>query len=193
MPRSRELFTLALGLAASNLGYNAAIATLVLYSRDSLHVGPTGFALLFVALSCGGVLAGWFGTNLIRDKPARKVLVVSLVVRAVAWLVVVITANFWATAGALACIGVMATLNSASLTSAEQRLAPQHSLGRVVAVFRMVGVGAGGIGAIAGGFIAQHYGLSAPMIMAAALHCVAGIGVWVLRNWGSAVTTRRAR
>lgn len=179
---SRELSVLTFGLGASNFAYSAVIAVFVLYANQRLHLGPVGYGALFAALATGGVFAGWLGTPLLRGRPAWRTQAATLLAQGTSWGLVAVFANVWATAALVGCVGAAATLNSASLSSACQRLAPEGSLGRIVALFRICGVGAGGAGALAGGWVAAHTGLSAPLVVAATIQLTAAVTVWLLRS-----------
>jgi MFS family permease len=184
--RSRELLILSLGLAASNFGYSAAIATLVLYARNVLHVGALGFGSLFTFLACGGIISGWVGTKLIRGWPAGYIQVASLTVQASVWFLVTLFANFWVTAALFSAIGAIVALNSTSIRSSRQKLAPDGALGRVAATFRLFSLGAGTFGALVGGGVASWFGLSAPMITAAVIQLTAAVVVWMSwRRWAA--------
>ena len=93
----------------------------------------------------------------------------------VSWILIALCANVWVTGIAFAGIGAMNILNTTAVTSARQRLAPAESLGRIVTLFRISTLGAGGIGALAGGAIAAHYGLATPMIIGGAIQLIASV------------------
>ena len=94
-----------------------------------------------------------------------------------AWILVALSANIWVTGAVFAGIGAMNILNTTAMTSARHRLAPEESLGRIVTLFRISSLGAGGIGALVGGWIAEHYGLAAPMIAGGVIQLIASAGV----------------
>lgn len=179
---SRELLVLALGMGAYNCGYNIAFATFVLYTRSVLNVGAVAYGALLASMAVGGVLAGWRGTRLVKGRPAREVHAAALTTQALAWLAVAIFANVWLTAAVFAVTGAASTLTTVAVSSARQTLAPEGSLGRIVAAFRVFGLGLAGLGALVGGALASGFGLAAPMFVAAFVQLTAAVLVWAYRR-----------
>lgn len=180
--QSRELLVLALGMGAYNCGYNIAFATFVLYTRSNLRVGALGYGALLASMAVGGVLAGWRGTRLVKGKPAREVHAAALTTQALAWLAVATFENVWVTAVAFAITGAASTLTTVAVSSARQTLAPEGSLGRIVAAFRVFGLGLAGLGALVGGALASGFGLAMPMFVAAFVQLSAAVVVWAFRR-----------
>jgi predicted MFS family arabinose efflux permease len=59
--------------------------------------------------------------------------------------------------------------------SLRQELVPDHLLGRVIAAYRVLGVGSMPLGALAGGFVARRFGLAAPFWVEAVLLGLVGL------------------
>jgi predicted MFS family arabinose efflux permease len=180
--RSRELLVLALGMGAYNFGYNVAFATFVLFTHDVLKVGAVAYGGLLAAMAVGGVLAGWRGTRLVKGRPAREVHAVALTVQALAWLLIALTANVWLTVTVFAITGAASTLTTVAVSSARQSLAPGGSLGRIVAAFRVFGLGLAGLGALVGGAVASGVSLTAPLFVATFVQLSAAALVWAFRR-----------
>lgn len=180
--RTRELLVLALGMGAYNFGYNLAFATFVLYTESVLKVGAVAYGGLLASMAVGGVVAGWRGTRLVKGRPARQVHAVALTVQGITWAVVALTANVWVAAAVFVVSGAGSTLTTVAVSSARQTLAGDGNVGRVVAAFRVLGLGMAGIGALAGGAIATGFGLTAPMIVAAFVQLIAAALVWAFRH-----------
>jgi MFS family permease len=185
----RELLVLALSSAAYNIGYFAAVAPLVLYTRDVLHVGPVAFGALFAVLAAAAVTASWTATGLIRDIPVLRVQTALLAVAGLAWSAAAVFPNYWVTAAMFGFIGVTASFLSTSANASCQRLAPEGSLARVSSIFRLFAIGAMGIGALIGGWLAAGYGLFAPLIFSAAIHLAAAVVVWAVQRGRRRVDT----
>lgn len=175
--RSRELVVLAFGQAAYNFGYSAVVALFVLYSKAVLHIGPIGYAAYFAVLAVGGLLSGWFGTRFIRSAQAVQIQVVALTTQAVAWSAVALFADIWVTGAIFFIVGTINTLNTTALSTSRQRLAPRGSLGIIVVVFRLYSLGASAIGSFVGGWLADVFGLSAPMLAATVIQFASAIMV----------------
>jgi MFS family permease len=179
---SRELLVLALGMGAYNCGYNIAFATFVLFTRNVLHVGAVAYGALLATMAIGGVLAGWRGTRLVKGRPAREVHAVALTVQGLAWLGIAVFENIWLTAALFVLVGAVSTLTTVAVASARQTLAPEGSLGRIVAAFRVFGLGLAGLGAIVGGAIAGSFGLTASLVVATFVQLSAAVLVWAFRR-----------
>lgn len=180
--RSRELLVLALGMGAYNFGYNVAFATFVLFTHSVLKVGAVGYGALLATMAIGGVAAGWRGTRLVKGKSAREVHALALTVQGLSWLLVAIFANVWLTGVLFVIVGAVSTLTTVAVSSARQTLAPEGSLGRIVAAFRVFGLGLAGLGAIAGGAVASGFGLTATLVVAAFVQVISAVLVWAFRH-----------
>jgi len=169
-----ELRALTFGMAAYNLGYNTAFATLVLFAQDRLGLSAKGFGILLGTLAVGGLVGGWAAPLVARHLRPRVVYAAALMVQALGWVVVAVFPHPVTAGLALACIGLASTLVSVVGGTARQSLSPDAILGRVSATARVVGIGAAAFGSLLGGVIASGLGdLRAPMLAAGAL-CALG-------------------
>lgn len=180
--RSPEMLIAVLVVAAYNLGYNLAMATFVLYVKNRLNTGAIGFGALFVPIAVFGLLTGWQGNRLLRGRTTTNIYAFALAGQGAAWLLIAVAHNIWATVVLLGFTGVTSILVFAASWATFQRLAPEHSLGRIAAVFQVSSLTAGSAGALLGGRIASELGLTAPNIAAAIILITAGIIAAVLRT-----------
>lgn len=182
--RHRELLLLAFCLAAYNLAYNLASATLVLFATDVLHVSDFGFGLLMAVSAVGAVIAGWISTPAVRRLTTRGAVLLACLAQGLAWLAVAATSSPWVAGIAFVFLGATSTLVTVAVVSARQQLVPDHLLGRVVSAFRLIGNGVAPIGSAVGGVVAASAGLRAPMVTAAALTvaAIAILAVLLLRR-----------
>jgi MFS family permease len=169
MFRHRQLLELALLIAGGNLATNAAMATFVLYAHQDLGVSTWGFGLLLAAQAVGATIGGWAATRLSKKLTFRAMLPIAQVSRAVAFLVLALSASPYLAAVCMSVIGASFTIGTVAAVSARQQLVPDHMLGRVVNVFRLIGNGAAPIGAAIGGLIAARYTLNTPILAGALL------------------------
>src|SRR6266508_490816 len=176
--RTRDLRVLALSMGAYNFGYNAAIATFVLYAKDVLRVADAGYGILLAAMAVGGVIAGWRAAPLTRRLSYRQIQAIAHLVQGLAWTGVAFAPNAVVLRILFAFLGAGSSLASVAVGSARQALTPDKLLGRVVSAFRLFGLGAAGLGALAGGVIASWQGLRAPLLVAAALVILAAVPTW---------------
>jgi MFS family permease len=164
MIRQRQLLELALLIAGGNLATNAALATFVLFAHDRLAVTSIGFGLLLAAQALGATAGGWFATRVSRRLTFRATLVIAQAARAGAFLVLALTVSPWIAGICMAIIGATFTAGTVAVISARQQLVPDHMLGRVVNVFRLIGNGAAPIGAAIGGILAAKFALTTPVV-----------------------------
>lgn len=166
LARHRELRGLTLGMASFNLVYNLGYATLVLFAQDRLGLDERGFGILLAMLAVGGLLAGWLSPRLTGRASTLQVYAACLLVQAVSWVTVGLVEVAAVTGLALAAVGLASMTATVIGAAARQSLTPDRMLGRVSAGTRVVGLGAAGIGALAGGAAADIGTLSSPLFMA---------------------------
>jgi hypothetical protein len=82
----------------------------------------------------------------------------------------------------LAVIGACSSLASVAVGSARQALTPDRLLGRLVTAYRLVSFSASGLGALAGGVVADRYTIDGPLLAAAGFLAVAGLGMLMVRH-----------
>jgi MFS family permease len=170
--RHAELRRVTLGMATYNFGYNVAFATLVLYAQDSLNVGTIGFGLLVASMAIGGIAGGWLAPRLTKKLSPGTAYAASLITQALVWISVVLVGNPWVAGISLAVLGVASVTSSVVGGSTRQLHSPDELLGRVVSTTRLLGIGSAALGALAGGLLADVWGLAAPFWAASALLAV---------------------
>lgn len=178
--RTPELRMLAASMATYNFSYNLSIATFVLYATGRLHVAEGGYGLLLAVAAVGGILTGWRAAPLTRRLSYSQMMAVACGLQGLAWFAVATLTDVYLVGFFLALIGAASTLTSVAAGSARQALTPDHLLGRVVSAFRLFGVGAAGLGALTGGFLARESTLRVPMWCAAGVLAIAAVA---LRPW----------
>jgi len=154
--------TLALTILSFNITWGAGWSVLVLYALHHLHMSKVGYGLLTTSSAVGGMLAilmyrrleqRWALANIMRVCLTLEVFThLSLALDTRAWIAVIIMFVF----GAYAF--VWATVS----TSVRQRAVPKDLQGRVGSVYLICMVGGLVLGQIAGGAIAQRWGVVAP-------------------------------
>ncbi|MFI0452577.1 MFS transporter [Actinomadura sp. 6N118] len=185
--RARLPRALTLIAAAGNFAEAMALSLLVLFAHEVLGLGDFGFGLLLAAMAAGGVLGSLVSGWVVARFGAREVAIAVQVISPAAWLaigfygrnVVVVVALFTVFSIALAMWNVVSV-------SVRQRLIPNELLGRVTSAGRMLAYGATPLGALAGGFVADTYGLVSPWIVGGVISLlVAAVSLPVLRRWDS--------
>jgi MFS family permease len=168
------LRTMAITVGLLNLAGGAVWAVLVLYAvaPGPMGLDAVGFSLLLTSSAVGTVagtfLAGAFERRL--GKPG--LLVTCILALAIEHLVLALTANPLIVGGVLAVGGLFLGAFNPVFVSLRMRIVPGQLLGRVVASFRLLGMGTLPVGALFGGIIAEAFGLQAVFVSAALLTIV---------------------
>ena len=167
----RELRTLALLIGVLNLAGGAMVAVLVLYAvaPGPLGLDPVGYGLLLTVMAVGTV-TGTLGAGVIERRVGKANIVTMMVATfAVQNLVLATSTQPLVVAPVLALAGVATGAFQPVFVAWRQRIVPDRLLGRVVATFRLVGLGTLPVGALLGGLVAQWLGLQAVFLGATAL------------------------
>ncbi len=158
----RVLRTTALVLALLNLTLVAQVAIMVLYAQEQLGLGGRGYGLLVTLYGAGGVLGGVVAGRVLRWTGQSAYLRLAIVIEGAVPLVLALTHRPMVAGAALAIFGLHATVWGGVLAALRQALTPDHLRGRVASVHAVIEYGTGAPGALLGGVLARHVGLTAP-------------------------------
>ncbi|MFK3984246.1 MFS transporter [Micromonospora sp. NPDC050397] len=160
--------------ALVNLVVSGLMSVLVLYARQTLDLGSSGYALLVTAFAVGGIagvpLASYLET---RFGPVRVLLFGSLVMG-------VIGAGIGLAGSATTAVFFVAAYGTVSLVwnvtaaSLRQTRVPAALLGRVTMTFQMVNMSAGAVGVLLTGLVYYGIGPRFSFLAGAILLCLAG-------------------
>ena len=164
----RVLRTLAIALGVINLVGMAAMAILVLYARDLLHLTNTEYGFLLIGEAGGALLGSLVASRLSTALGAGRALGLAVFLAGVSFLIPAVWVQPAAVAASLALGGCAGLVWNVITVSLRQTLVPDELLGRVNSAYRMIGWGTMPLGAIAGGLLADAFGLRAPFAVAAA-------------------------
>jgi MFS family permease len=173
-----DMALLAVSAGAANFACSASMAIFVLYAREALDIPTAAYGLLIAPGAVGGALAGWRASALTRRMSYRQTMAFSCLAQAAAWAGTAITENAWVAASLFTAAGAATSLANVALASARQELTPVNLLGRVTSTYRVVAVGASGLGAIAGGMVADHFGLASVLFLSSSCLFVNGVLTW---------------
>lgn len=141
-------------------------ATFVLFIRDHLGIGATGFGVLLGATTGGGVVGGLLTGSLVRRLGTIRTLCVTYLVYGLLLIPVGLIGNP-VVLGALFFIqGLPLIASNATVRSLQQQTIPDALLGRVGAVNRLAYSATTPLGQSAGGFLAAWLGYPAVWIIA---------------------------
>lgn len=174
--RHRTLLALASLAGVSNVASGAYFSLLVLWlvgPGSAVGMTSTSYGLLAAGLAAGAVAGSLLTPQLTRRIDARTVMLGALVAEAGLMALMVAVPHIGVVATAAAALGAANALSNVLLVTTRQKLIPDHLLGRVTSVYRLISRGATPLGALTGGAIAAAASLPAALYCAAALGLIA--------------------
>ena len=178
------LRTLALLVAASNLGYGMLFSILVLFVLEVMRLPAAAYGPLLASLAVGALggalLGGRYGVRWRTPLGLAAILLaqgLTLAALAIFPIVPVAVAGF-------ILGGLGAGIWDVVVDSYRQRVVPDAVLGRVTSGFHAIGLGAAPVGALLGGALASSLGLRAPVLAGAAISIAAAAATWLSLSCG---------
>ena len=151
----RLLRPLAVVLALVNVALTGAFSILVLFALDDLGLDEAGYGVLVGIGALGGLVGSLSADRARRALGRGAALVLSTVLVTTGTAVVALAPSVpVATAGLVLLMGAGGLFNVVG-QSLRMAVIPTPLLGRVVASFRMIGLGGVPVGAFLGGFVAR--------------------------------------
>lgn len=172
----RLLRVLAMLLAVLNASFAAAEAVLVLYALEVLHLSTVGYGLLLTLVALGGLVGTVLAPALLRRLGLRTMLAGVGLLQGVMLLGVGLTSSRVMAVVAMLLVGLSSMAWNVVTVSLRQRIVPARLLGRVTSSYRMIGLGAMPVGALAAGVLARTYGLHAPYLIGGVVLLAASAG-----------------
>jgi MFS family permease len=166
---------LALVVAIANFSMGAGGSILVLLALEQLGTTEAQYGLMVGVGAAGGLVGALVASRVALRIGRRWAMTTGTAALAVGQLLLATAPDgIWATAGlSLGLFGV--SLFTVVGRTLRQALTPDRLLGRVVASFRLVGIGALPIGALLGGWVARATGLRTPYFVSSALIALAAV------------------
>jgi MFS family permease len=179
----RSLRFLALsqaGLFASN----GLTVPLMANHFGELGAGPAIVGMMFAAQQLGSLVAPYlWGAQSDRIARRRPIIMVALALSALSLLVIALTTTWWLVIGAQLLLGIAgAGFSAGSLALVGDLIEDAQSRGRMLGIFRTTGSLAFALTAIAGGFVADAYGLWVPILIASIMQGLGGIATLGVRE-----------
>ena len=153
----------------------ALVALLVLYTEQRLHLGSTGYGLLFSCYAVGGLIGSISAPKLLRGGSVGRALIVVLTLTVGTFAGLAATTTVIAAVIALIAFGVAVGLWNVLSASMFQTHAPSGLLGRVSSAYRTTAASAAALGSVCAGFTAHIVGIPSTLLACALL--VAGAGL----------------
>ena len=160
--RQRLLRTLGLALGLMNATLAAQVALLVLLAEERLGLGTVGYGLLLSAMASGGLAAGAVAERVIARLGQGRTLLLGLLIEACTAGVLALARHPLVAGVALALFGFHLVVWGVLTLSLRQALIPSHLFGRANGAYRLLANGGAALGALAGGVLARHFGITAP-------------------------------
>lgn len=189
----RMLRTLGIMTGVSNLASNVVFATFVLYVLEILGLSESAYGLLLAVGAIGGVLGGLLGPRIARvlgDGPSIHLVILTA---AAGNLAVAVLDNVVVVAARHIVFGIGAMTWNVIVVSLRQQIVPDHLMGRVNSVYRLLAWGTIPVGAALGGLLADAFGLRAPWLITAVMMVVLAATTLPIVNNRTIAEARRAQ
>jgi MFS family permease len=161
--------TLAIMLGITNMTTMFGDAIFVKYAAVELGVTGRAYGLLLALTAVGSILGGLLGDKIAKRLGIAQSIVYSYFVFGFVGVIYFFMPYVWAVAIAASFMGLAGTTWNVVTVSLRQRVIPTELFGRVNSVYRFIGTGSIGIGALIGGQIAYSTNLRMPFLVAAIL------------------------
>lgn len=169
---NKLLLGLSLRPAVGNFAFMGASAVMVLFVRETLHLGVAAYGLYLTVSALGGLLGSAIAGHLDRWLGTGGTLTLTAAVEAVALLGIGLSPNAWLAGCGEAVLGTAMGATMVLGPSVRQAIVPDELMGRVGATARLIALSAGPPGAVFGGWLAHVAGLRAPFVFGAAVLAV---------------------
>jgi len=168
----RPLFVASnLGNVADGLAFQSGI--IVLFLTRELHLTPAVLGGIFAGLGIGGLIGAALAVPVTRVLGLGSSILISLGLWGIGYgglaLVPESSVAPVLIAGLLGAVGAINPIAGANVSTIRQLVTPDHLLGRVTAVVNVGSMAALMAGSLGGGFLADHIGLRATLLLSGLL------------------------
>jgi predicted MFS family arabinose efflux permease len=185
----RLLVSLAVVVGGWQMCQNAALVVQILFATRTLGLSEQAVGLSYIGMGAGTVVASLLGHRISKRLGPGPSLVLGIAACGVGWLAVALApANAWGVAiFALMLIGYSfgAVLLFINFLALRQAVTPEALLGRMTSTMRWLILLPAGPGALAGGWLGEHFGLRTSLAFAGASALLLAGLAWrhpVIRN-----------
>lgn len=134
-----------------NLFLQMVMVALVLHAQESLHLSPSAYGLILGVGALGGIAGGLCGERIVRWLGPGPTAQWMLLASAPAFLGMALAPNGWVLAGVLLVFEFSGLVWNTVSVATRQRMIPDHLLGRVNSVYRLLAWGMMPIGMLLSG------------------------------------------
>ena len=163
----RVVRSLILGGTAFNFASSAYFAVFVLWvvgPGSAVGLAEEAYGLLMIGFAVGAIGGAVLAERIVGTGRERRIIAVTWGTGAVIVVVPALVPNPWAIAAALTAAGFANMVGNVATSSLRQRLVPSRLLGRVSGAGTTIAYGAMPLGALAGGLVAEIFGLRALLL-----------------------------
>lgn len=172
----RLLTALTLAGGVINAVYLGQVAILVVFVRDVLKLGPTGYAALLATGAVGGVVGGLVANKVVGHLGRRATLLGGLGLVPLAGLGATLAHTATTVVGYFA-MGLGLMMWNVVAVSLRQSVTPAHLLGRITGAYRLFSWGTMPLGAMLFGAMATAWGT--PRAFAGGVVLIVLLGLWL--------------
>jgi MFS family permease len=192
---NRLLRMFAIMVGVFNFATNATFAVFVLYAvgpGSAMGLSAQAFGVLLATLAAGSLVGSFAAESAERKLGRTRVLGASIVGGALTVGVPALTANPFLIGTAFFVGGVGLVISNVVMVSLRQRITPDHLLGRLNSSHRLVAWGSRPLGSVAGGVLAQLFGIRSVFAIMAVVMVLLLAGVRSLSDSAMADAERAA-
>jgi MFS family permease len=179
------LRTMAAMTGTSNFASSMAFSIFVLFAvgpGSAMGLTEPQYGVLITAGAIGSVLGSLFATRLAARLGRARSLALGVVLMSLHIGTPALTTNPWLIGAAWALSGAAIALWNVIVVSLRQQITPDPLLGRMNSCYRLLAWGMIPIGSLAGGLLAEAFGLPVTFAVAAAVNAVTALGLFVVRE-----------
>jgi MFS family permease len=155
----RLLRGLALSVATTNLALHMGLGVMVVLVVDEIGASEAVFGAVLAIGAVGGVVGSMVAGRLAERLTPRRTLMLVHVPFILASAMATVATSAWMVALAFGLSSFALVVFQIPSRAMRQRVTPERLLGRVVAAFRIFGLGGPVVGAPVGGVIAESFGV----------------------------------
>lgn len=181
----RVLRTLAMMTGVSNFASSAGFAIFVLFAigpESPMGLTEPQYGLLSTAMAIGAVLGSLSATRITAWLGRSRSIALGIATFALSVGTPAFTANPWLIGAMWVLSGIGVALWNVIVVSLRQQLTPDALLGRMNSCYRLLAWGTIPLGNLAGGLLAEAFGLQPTFAIAAGLSLVTALGLFIVRD-----------
>ena len=181
----RVLRTLAVMTGVSNFASSAGFAVFVLFAigpASPMGLSEPEYGLLSTAMAIGAVIGSLSATRLTAWLGRSRSIALGIFTFTLSVGTPAFTASPWLIGAAWLLSGIGVAVWNVIVVSLRQQLTPDALLGRMNSCYRLLAWGTIPLGNLAGGLLAEAFGLTTTFAVAAGLSLVTALGLVIVRE-----------